>query len=109
MIPTQSFGRTGHISTRIIFGAAALSNVTQAEADGTLEQLIAHGINHIDTAASYGASEDRIGPWMAEHRSRFFLASKTGDRSYQAARDSIHRSLERMRVDSFYLIQLHNL
>jgi aryl-alcohol dehydrogenase-like predicted oxidoreductase len=109
MIPTQPFGRTGHVSTRIIFGAAALSNVTQAEADRTLDLLIEHGINHIDTAASYGESEDRIGPWMAEHRSRFFLASKTGDRSYQAARESIHRSLERMRVDSFDLIQLHNL
>lgn len=109
MISSQPFGRTGHVSTRVIFGAAALSSVTQAEADRTLELILEYGINHIDTAASYGASEDRIGPWMREHRGRFFLATKTGDRTYQAARDSIHRSLERMRVDSVDLIQLHNL
>jgi aryl-alcohol dehydrogenase-like predicted oxidoreductase len=109
MIATMPFGRTGHSSTRTIFGAAALSGVTQEEADRTLELLLEYGINHIDTAASYGASEQRIGPWMAEHRSRFFLATKTGERSYQQARDEIHRSLERLRVDSFDLIQLHNL
>jgi aryl-alcohol dehydrogenase-like predicted oxidoreductase len=109
MIATMPFGRTGHSSTRTIFGAAALSRVTQEEADRTLELLLEYGINHIDTAASYGASEQRIGPWMAEHRSRFFLATKTGERGYQQARDEIHRSLERLRVDSFDLIQLHNL
>jgi aryl-alcohol dehydrogenase-like predicted oxidoreductase len=109
MIATQPFGRTGHISTRIIFGAAALGGVTQEEADRTLDLLIQHGINHIDTAASYGESELRIGPWMAEHRSRFFIATKTGERSFQAAYDSILRSLERMQIESFDLIQLHNL
>jgi aryl-alcohol dehydrogenase-like predicted oxidoreductase len=109
MIATMPFGRTGHSSTRTIFGAAALSGVTQEEADRTLDLLLEYGINHIDTAASYGASEQRIGPWMAEHRSRFFLATKTGERGYQQARDEIHRSLERLRVDSFDLIQLHNL
>ncbi|MEN9937412.1 MAG: hypothetical protein RLZZ387_3991 [Chloroflexota bacterium] len=109
MIPTMPFGRTGHSSTRTIFGAAALGQVTQAEADRTLELLLSHGVNHIDTAASYGASEDRIGPWMAEHRKTFFLATKTGERSYQKARDEIHRSLDRLKVSSFDLIQLHNL
>lgn len=109
MIATAPFGRTGHNSTRAIFGAAALSRVTQEEADRTLELLLQYGINHIDTAASYGDSELRIGPWMAEHRSRFFLATKTGERTYQQARDEIRRSLERLRVDSVDLIQLHNL
>lgn len=109
MIATAPFGRTGHNSTRAIFGAAALSRVTQEEADRTLELLLQYGINHIDTAASYGDSELRIGPWMAEYRSRFFLATKTGERTYQQARDEIRRSLERLRVDSVDLIQLHNL
>lgn len=109
MIPTLSFGRTGHESTRIIFGAAAFSSVSQEEADRTMELLLRYGVNHIDTAASYGDSELRLGPWMAEHRSTFFLATKTGDRDYQAAKDSIRRSLERLRVDSVDLIQLHNL
>jgi aryl-alcohol dehydrogenase-like predicted oxidoreductase len=109
MIPKAPFGRTGHLSTRTIFGAAALSSVTQAEADATLDLLLQYGINHIDTAASYGEAELRIGPWMAKHRQHFFLATKTGDRTRQTARESIHRSLERLRVDSVDLIQLHSL
>jgi len=109
MIPTLTFGRTGHTSTRTIFGAAALGGVTQVEADQTLSLLLEYGVNHIDTAASYGESELRIGPWMADYRQKFFLATKTGERTYQAARDQIHRSLERLRVDQVDLIQLHNL
>jgi len=108
-IATEPFGRTGHVSTRTIFGAAALWSVTQAEADRTLELLLEHGVNHIDTAAMYGDSELRIGPWMAEHRNRFFLATKTVERTYEAARDGIRGSLERLRVDRVDLIQLHNL
>ena len=83
MIATQPFGGTGHHSTRIIFGAAALYDVTQDAADRMLEQLLAAGINHIDTAAGYGDAELRIGPWMREHRQQFFLATKTGERSYR--------------------------
>ena len=109
MIEILPFGRTGHLSTRTIFGAAALGGVTQDEADATLETLLAYGVNHIDTAASYGHAEERIGPWMANHRADFFLATKTGERTYEAARASIHRSLERMRVSQIDLIQLHCL
>jgi aryl-alcohol dehydrogenase-like predicted oxidoreductase len=109
MIAKQPFGRTGHMSTRAIFGAAALSRVSQLEADRTLEVLLQYGINHIDTAASYGDSELRIGPWMARHRGQFFLATKTGQRTYQQARDEFHRSLERLRVDQVDLLQLHYL
>lgn len=109
MIPTQAFGRTNHDSTRIIFGAAALSRVTQAEADTTMELILRHGINHIDVAASYGEAELRLGPWMEQHRAEFFLATKTGERAFQAAYDQIRRSLERLRVDQVDLIQLHNL
>jgi len=109
MIDKLTFGRTGHSSTRTLFGAAALSQVSQAEADSTLEVLLKYGVNHIDTAASYGDAELRIGPWMAAHRQDFFLATKTGERTYARAREEIHKSLDRMRVDSFDLIQLHNL
>lgn len=108
-IPTLAFGRTGHMSTRTVFGAAALGRVTQAEADRTLDMLLEHGVNHIDTAASYGDSELRIGPWMAQHRDRFFLATKTGQRTYAEAKADFERSLERLRVDSVDLIQLHYL
>src|ERR671933_730156 len=106
MIDKQPFGRTGHQSTRIIFGAAALSKVTQDEADRTLELLLTYGINHFDTAASYGDSELRIGPWMSRYRDQVFLATKTGERSYQKARDQIRHSLERLRVDRVDLLQL---
>jgi len=109
MIAKQPFGRTGHMSTRAIFGAAALSRVSQLEADRTLEVLLQYGINHIDTAASYGDSELRVGPWMDRHRGQFFLATKTGQRTYQQARDEFHRSLERLRVDQVDLLQLHYL
>ena len=70
MIPTAAFGRTGHHSTRLIFGAAALGGMSQERADATLAEVPAWGINHIDTAASYGASEDRLQPWLADHRAR---------------------------------------
>jgi aryl-alcohol dehydrogenase-like predicted oxidoreductase len=109
LIPTLPFGRTGHHSTRLLFGAAALSQVTEAQAERTLELLLEHGVNHVDAAASYGDAELWVGRWMPEHRDRFFLATKTGERSYQAARSQIRRSLERLRVDRVDLIQLHNL
>ncbi len=109
MIATRPFGRTGHHSTCTIFGAAALSKVTQDEADRTLQVLLQYGVNHIDTAASYGDSELRIGPWMSRYRDTFFLATKTGERTYLKAREQIHRSLERLRVSQVDLIQLHNL
>src|SRR5450432_2000145 len=109
MIEKALFGRTGHLSTRTLFGAAAFGNVSQDYADRTLDVLLEYGVNHIDTAASYGDSELRIGPWMDRHRQDFFLATKTGERTYAAARDQIHRSLERLRVSQVDLIQLHYL
>jgi aryl-alcohol dehydrogenase-like predicted oxidoreductase len=109
MIETLAFGRTGHESTRTIFGAAALARVSQETADEVLPLLLEHGINHIDVAASYGDAELRVGAWMGVHRERFFLATKTGERTYQAAHDQIRRSLERLQVEQIDLIQLHNL
>jgi aryl-alcohol dehydrogenase-like predicted oxidoreductase len=103
------FGSTGHSSSRVVFGAVALAGATPAESEATLELVFAHGINHIDTASSYGDSEDQLRPWLAEHRDRFFLATKTGERTAAGARESIHRSLERMGVTAVDLIQLHNL
>lgn len=107
MIPTLLFGRTGHVSTRLLFGAAALGEVTQAEADQTMELLLEAGINHIDTASSYGQAEERLGPWTAKYRDRFFLATKTGERTYEDAWGNIRRSLQLMRTDHLDLLQLH--
>jgi aryl-alcohol dehydrogenase-like predicted oxidoreductase len=109
VIAQAPFGKTGHESTRTIFGAAALGSVTQAVADSTLELILERGVNHIDTAASYGDSELRLAPWLAEHRGSVFLATKTGERDRAGAREEIRRSLDRLGVDQVDLLQLHNL
>jgi aryl-alcohol dehydrogenase-like predicted oxidoreductase len=111
VIATQPFGRTGHESTRTIFGAAALmyDRTTRADADRALALVLEHGVNHIDVAASYGEAEVWIAPWLAEHPGRFFVGTKTEQRERGPAHDEIRRSLERMGVDRVDLIQLHNL
>ena len=109
MLPVAEFGRTGHRSTRVIFGAAALGSMSQEEADATLALIAERGVNHIDTAAGYGESEVRLRPWLATNRSSVFLATKTIERDGAAARAGLERSLERMAVDRVDLIQLHNL
>src|ERR1700716_3297415 len=108
-IPVGAFGRTGHSSSRTLFGAAALSRVTQDVADRTLEVLLRHGVNHLDTAASYGDAELRIRPWLKREPGRFFLATKTDARSAKEGRDQLHSSLDRLGVDHVDLWQLHNL
>lgn len=109
MIERMPFGRTGHRSTRTLFGAAALGAMSETRAEGVFETLLEFGVNHVDTAASYGESELRLRPFLAGHRGDVFLATKTGDRTGPEARASLERSLGRMGVDSVDLIQLHNL
>ena len=103
------FGTTGHESARTIFGAAALGAMKAERAERVLETLLEFGVNHIDTAASYGDSELALAAWLRRHRDDFFLATKTGERSAEGARASLERSLERMGVERVDLIQLHNL
>jgi aryl-alcohol dehydrogenase-like predicted oxidoreductase len=103
------FGSTGHRSARTIFGAAALARMRQEKADVLLETLLAHGVNHLDAAASYGDAELRLAPWLRRCPGTFFVATKTGERTAQGARESLHRSLERLGVERVDLIQLHNL
>lgn len=109
MISKSPFGRTGHSSSRALLGAAAFGQVTQDEADAAIELSVSHGVNHVDTAASYGESELRIGSWIARHGKSFFLATKTGERLAGPAREQLQRSLERLKVDQIDLLQLHNL
>lgn len=109
MIERIAFGSTGHMSSRTLFGAAALGGMKQERADRVLELLHQYGVNHIDTAASYGDSELRLAPFLKVHRKDFFLATKTGERTYHKAKDELHRSLERLGVDRVDLIQMHNL
>jgi len=109
VITKKPFGRTGHLSSRVIFGAAALGRMRQERADELLPVLDEFGVNHLDVAAGYGDAELRLAPWLATRRSQFFLATKAGDRDGAGARASLERSLDRMGVDSVDLIQLHNL
>src|SRR5436190_16543270 len=109
LVEQADFGRTDHRSSRVIFGAAALARMRQEKADEVLAILPEFGVNHLDTAAAYGDSELRLAPFLAGRRSDYFLATKTGDRSGDAARASLERSLTRLGVDSVDLIQLHNL
>jgi aryl-alcohol dehydrogenase-like predicted oxidoreductase len=108
-IPKLTFGRLGHESTRTLFGAAALGSVSQEDADRTLDVLLQYGVNHIDVAASYGDAELRIAPWLKRYPGRFFVATKTGERTAEKAREELHRSLDRMGIDHIDLWQLHNL
>jgi aryl-alcohol dehydrogenase-like predicted oxidoreductase len=109
VIERTAFGRTGHASSRAIFGAAALASMKPARAEAVLEMLLAYGVNHIDTAAAYGASELRVAPWLRQHPGVFFLATKTRERTGAGAREGLERSLERLGVDRVDLLQLHNL
>jgi aryl-alcohol dehydrogenase-like predicted oxidoreductase len=109
MLPFAQFGRTSHRSSRVIFGAAALGGMSESRAIKTLDLVASYGVNHIDTAAMYGSSEDHLKPWLSDHRSEVFLATKTEERVGSVARAALERSLERMGVNHIDLIQLHNL
>ncbi|HSS60633.1 MAG TPA: aldo/keto reductase [Candidatus Limnocylindrales bacterium] len=109
MIPKAEFGRTGHHSTRVIFGAASLAHASQKVADQTLEVLLRHGVNHIDTASVYGDSEVRIAPWLKQEPGRFFLATKGDERDEKGAREEIRRSLDRLDVAHVDLWQIHSI
>jgi aryl-alcohol dehydrogenase-like predicted oxidoreductase len=109
MIDRAAFGRTGHESSRVIFGGAALATMRQDAADALLPVLLEAGVNHLDVAAAYGDAELRMAGWLAAHPGEFFVATKTGDRTGDDARASLERSLARLGVDHVDLIQLHNL
>ncbi|UCF93341.1 MAG: aldo/keto reductase [Desulfobacterales bacterium] len=109
MIAKMPFGKTGHQSTRTIFGSVSLGRVSQSEADRALDLLFEFGVNHIDTAPKYGEAELRLGPWMKKYRDQFFLATKTNERTYQQAKEQFEKSLDRLQVDRVDLLQYHNL
>ncbi|MDM5338632.1 aldo/keto reductase [Fictibacillus enclensis] len=103
----RKIGRLGYEGSVVMFGAASLGSVTQEEADQSISYALNHGVNHFDTAADYGDAEVRLGPIISEVRNDIFLATKTGQRTKEKAKEEIYRSLERMRVDSVDLLQLH--
>jgi aryl-alcohol dehydrogenase-like predicted oxidoreductase len=105
----RRLGRTGHDSSVLIYGAAALGEVDQATADASISEALDAGINHFDVAADYGDAELRLAPWMPRVRAHIFLATKTGERRSQAAYAQINASLERLDTSSLDLLQLHSV
>lgn len=105
----RRLGKTGHMSSIITFGSAALWQVSQAEADAAIELAIEHGVNHFDVAPSYGEAEMRLGPWIQKHHKEVFLACKTTERGKTGAWESIKRSLELLKADYFDLFQFHGV
>ena len=106
---TRRFGRTGHMSTVAIFGGFSLAKVDQPTADEAMVRVIAAGVNHIDVAPSYGVAEERLAPWMARERDRFFLGCKTMERTRAGAAAELRQSLKRLGVDHFDLYQIHGV
>jgi aryl-alcohol dehydrogenase-like predicted oxidoreductase len=104
---TRRFGRTGHMSTAAIFGGFALSNLSQEQADRVMEAVLLAGVNHIDVAPTYGHAEERLGPWLARERERFFLGCKTMERGREGATSELRRSLKRLQVEALDLYQIH--
>ena len=109
MITRHAFGRTGHDSSRIIFGSYALSEATQQEADDALDLLLKYGVNHIDTALGYGEAEKWVGLWMDRHRDDFFIATKTRSRSFKGAWRDLQISLKQLNVEQIDLWQMHGM
>lgn len=106
---TRRLGKTGHMSSILIFGSFALFSVDQKQADAALETALEKGINHIDVSPIYGEAETRIGSWIGRKGKQFFLACKTHERSKSLAWESLQHSLETLKVDHFDLFQLHGV
>ena len=105
----RRLGRTGHMSTVVTFGAAGIGRVTQDVADRAIDTALEHGVNHIDVAPRYGDAELRLKPWMPKIRKNVFLGCKTIERTREAAKAELHRSLERLGVDQLDLYQHHSV
>ncbi len=109
MMHYAPFGRTGHDSSRLVFGAAALGGASPADADRAIGLLLDAGVNHIDVAASYGKAEERLGPVLRGRRQSFFLATKTEKRTKTEALAELENSLRLLGTDHVDLWQMHRL
>jgi len=90
---------------------------TEQESDRLLNSVLDLGITVIDTAPSYGLSEERIGRYLSHRREEFFLSTKAGetfegesryDYSKDAIVASVHSSLQRLRTDVLDCVFVHS-
>ena len=105
----RRLGRTGHESTVVAFGTAGIGRVSQEVADRAVEQILEHGVNHIDIAPTYGEAMERMAPWMPKLRDSMFLGAKTRERTRELAWANIESCMSRLGVESFDLFQLHSV
>ena len=105
----RRLGRTDHESTVVTFGTAGIGRVSQEVADRAVEQIIEHGVNHIDIAPTYGEAMERMAPWMLKLRDSMFLGAKTRERTRELAWANIESCMSRLGVESFDLFQLHSV
>ena len=105
----RRLGRTDHESTVVTFGTAGIGRVSQEVADRAVEQIIEHGVNHIDIAPTYGEAMERMAPWMPKLRDSMFLGAKTRERTRELAWANIESCMSRLGVETFDLFQLHSV
>ncbi len=105
----RTLGRTGHRSTVVTLGTAAIGRVDQATADAAIRLALDHGVNHVDIAPSYGEAMERMAPWMPDIRGQVFLGAKTSRRTRTDAWEDIRSIMKRLNVEAFDLFQLHSV
>ena len=117
----RAFGKTGLQVSRLGAGLAEIGTrltlAEEAQAAEVLNAALDAGINFLDTSACYGISEELIGRTVAHRRQEYVLATKCGhvtggydgqEWTAQTIKDSIDRSLSRLRTDQIDLVQLHS-
>ena len=101
-------GKTGLRISRMGFGGIPIQKTDAQVTRALMEELVAHGVNYIDTARGYTVSEAYLGEALCGLRDRFVLATKSMARTKEAMARDIETSLANLRTDHIDLYQVHN-
>lgn len=115
MIPRRRLGNTSLEVSALGFGAGAIGSADQAAVDRLVYRAIDLGVTLIDTAPSYGASEELLGRTLAPVRDRVQLSTKGGygvpgveDWTGEVIRRGVDLALSRMNVEKIDIFHLHS-
>ncbi len=108
-VERRELGRTGEKLSVIGFGGMLVMNQTPEESRNWVAEAVERGVNYFDVAPTYGNAEERLGPALAPHRNKVFLANKSVERNGEKAEAELHRSLQLAQTDHFDLYQLHGI
>jgi len=100
-------GKTGLQVSILGLGGYPLSLVDERQAIQVVNECLDQGVTYLDTASSYGDSEEKIGKVMRTRRREVVLATKTLERTRGAANQEIRRSMERLQTDLLDVLQIH--